>query len=804
MLLYVLFMAFIKTANALEVKLNHGKENQQPFAILNLRNSYPFTCEQKVNITGIVEHISCKIEGIPQSGFNPTKSSMISFSYEMKELPNPDNPNEAPKRYMVVNIYPNNNSKLKLFSVFSDLKNEKPIPVTRKALSKSYQIVAYTNKLPFINPNENMGNRYSINFPISIPKTSTPTISELDINRKPLEYNAGKDLDAFMEIKDDIKNKEYVTALKKISETLTEYPDTIFAKDLIYYAIVALDKAKGDNETNKVIIDRGTQWVKAYASDDNAPEVMYILGKSYLSENRVKDSLYYFNRVAEEHETSRYAPLSKMQIANSLTSKADIKRAPLIYREAYQQAKDLESAAEIAISWARFSIRNDDFDHANDLFLKVFKVFPAYFLIDMEDSIDILQELEDKQRFSLAATIAEYLSGNVPIDSEQHSWLLMKASEFAMHAGEFDKSHKLNVEFLHYHPNHKLADAIRARDDSLLFDISGSYDEKIKRYDHIIATYPNTENAKRAMELKAKLFLENKEYLKVIAMKDDLPSDSEILQQAIDNQVLIYLENHSCNGIAGLLSNANKVSLTVKDSLDVFECLYNQANYKKADELFSGLHKHIKDGENELKWLYLQANTLFALGRDNEALKASRDVMDLAFAMGQRKYYDIAFKMFDVLFDDDRTKNDAISLSAKIDSWFPNDNRLLPMHFALLNNAQNNKDKLALRHEANVIIRLQKSLKQYDYSPYVNFIYINGLIDENKYEEALNQLEWLGKFKLNTDDRQQRFYKIANVNYSLKQMDKSKQALNDCLELGNTTTWGTLCNNAMGLHNNFE
>lgn len=802
MLLFILFVAFISTANAIEMKLNYGKENQQTFAILNLRNPNPFTCEQKVNISGIVEHIACKIEGIPQSGFNPTKSSMISFSYEMKELPNPDNANEAPKRYMIINIHPINKAKLQLFSVFSDLKNEKPIPVTRKALSKSYQIVAYTNKLPFIDPNENKENRYSINFPVSIPKTSTPTISELDINRRPLEYNAGKDLAAFIEIKENIRNKEYVQALKKISETLTIYPDTIFGKDLIYYAIVALDKIPNDKETNKTIIDRASQWIKAYASDDNAPEVMYILGKSYTRENQIKNSLYYFNRIAEEYETSKYAPLSKMQIANLLTSEADTKRAPLIYREAYQQAKDLESAAQIAVSWARFDIKNNDFEHANELFSKIFKVFPAYFLIDMKDSINILKELEEKKLFSTAATIAAYLSGNVPIDSEQHSWLLMKGSEFAMHAGEFDTSHKLNVEFLHYHPDNKLADAIRARDDSLLFDISGNYDERMNRYNHIIDTYPDTENAKKALRLKAELFLENKQYLEVIAMQNDLPSDSKEFQQAIDAQVAIYLQNDNCNGIAGLLRNTSKVSLTIKNSLDVFECLYNQDSYEKAYELFSGLNKHIKDGESEIKWLYLQANTLFALGKNNEAIKASKDVIDLAFAMGEKKYYDVAFKMFDVLFSDDKTRNEAINLSSQIDSWFPNDNRLLPIHFAMLNNAQTNKDKLALKHEANVIIKLQNSLKRYIYSPYVNFIYINGLIDENKYEEALKQLEWLGGFKLNTDDKQQRLYKIANVNYSLKQMDKSKQALNECIELGNTTIWGTLCNNAISLHDN--
>ncbi|RDU73191.1 hypothetical protein CQA66_02525 [Helicobacter aurati] len=796
-----LYIFLIATANGLEMKLNYGKQNQETFAILNLRNTHPFSCEQSFNVNGIAKFILCKIEGIPQSGFNPTKSSMISFSYEMQDISDPDNPNEPPKRYMVIKITPNNNAKLQLFSVFSDLKNEKPIPVTRKSLSKSYQIVAYHNKLPFLNPEENKESRDSINFPVAIPQTSTPTISELDINRKPLHYTAGKDLEAFLEIKQHIRDREYDQALTKISQTLASYPDSLFAKDLLYYAIVALDKSRNEKADN-LIIEKATQWAKVYASDDNAPEVMYILGKAHIHENRLKDALYYFNRIAEEYEHSRYAPLAKMQIANTLKSKSDLRRAPLIYREAYQQAKDLESASQIAISWARFNLRNEDFDNADELFRKVYKVFPAYFLIDKQQTQEILNELEEDQRYSIAADIAGYLSGYVPVESEQHANLLMKASEFAMRAGDFDKSHKFNQDFLYYHPNHSLAEAIRARDDSLLFDISGNYSEKMARYEHIIANYPNTENAKKALSLKAQLLLDNKEYANVIAMRNLLPQDSPILQHAIDKQVEIYIRENNCNGIAGVLSNANKVSLTVKESLDVFECLYNQNNYEKANELFSQLHKHIQDGDSQLKWLYLQANTLFALGQDKLAVKAARDVIDLAFAMGKKQYYDIAFKMFNALFNDDSTRAQAIQLSSEIDSWFPQDSRLLPVHFALLNEAQHNNDPLAIKHETNTLMKLQNSLKQYPYSPYINFIYINGLIEDNKYETALQQLESLKQFQLNLDDKQQRFYKIANIYYTLKQMDKSKEALNACIALDSTTTWGTLCNNAMDLHNN--
>ncbi|TLD99255.1 hypothetical protein LS80_002170 [Helicobacter trogontum] len=780
----------------LDMKLNYGKENKETFAVLNLRNEHPFSCESKLKINGDVEKILCRIVGIPQSGFNPTKSPMLSFNYTMEAKKQDDE-----KRAMIIEITPEKGVKLQLFSVFSDLKTENPIPVTRQTDSKSYQIVAYYTKIPFLKPDENLEKRDSINFPVSIPKTATPTISELDINRKPLDYIAGKDLDAFLEIRELMNARKYPEALEKIAKALKAYPNSLFVKDMMYYTIVALSHSKS-KESQTYLAEVATPWIKAYASDDKIPEVMYLLSKTLLTQNKMKEAYYYLNRTIEEYSHTRYAALSKMQIANTLKSPSDIKRTPLIYREAYKEAQDLEAAGEIAVSWAKFSLRNDDVEYANELLHKVYNVFPAFFLIDKDATMELLSELEEAEQYTMAAPIAEYLSGNVPYNSDLHAKLLNKSSEFYTKIGDFDRAHKLHLDFLHYHPNDKLAEKVKARDDSLLFQVTGDYETKLARYGYVLANYPNTETAKKALELKAKLYLENKKYEDILQMQSLLPKDSKILQAAIDNQTMIFLQENNCNGVVGVLSRANKVHLGIHESLQAFECLYNQTAFQKAHELFSELHRHIKDGEEQLRWLYLESNTLFALGQNKEAIQAGRDVMDLAFAMGKPQYYDIGFKMFHAFYNDEATRHEAISLSKKMDKWFPTDRRILEIHFTLLNEAEHKKDPLAASTEAKTILALQDRIKEYDYSPYVNFIYINTLINENNYTEALKQLDRIKEFKMTTDDRQQRFYKIATINYTLKYMENSKKALDACVALGTTSAWGTLCNNALSLHNN--
>lgn len=780
----------------LEMKLNYGKEDKDTFAVLNLRNDNQFSCESKVKINGEVERIVCRIVGIPQSGFNPTKSPMLSFSYTMEDKKNDDS-----RRAMLIDITPARGVKLQLFSVFSDLKTENPIPVTRSSSSKSYQIVAYYNKLPFLKPDENLEKRDSINFPVAIPKTATPTISELDINRKPLDYIAGKDLDAFLEIRGLMNNRKYLEALDKISKALKLYPNSLFTKDMVYYTIIALSHSKSQ-ESQAYLVEAATPWIKAYASDDKIPEVMYILAKTLLAQNKMKEAYYYLNRTIDEYPRTRYSALSKMQIANTLKSQSDIKRAPLIYREAYQEAKDIEAAGEVAVSWAKFSLRNNDAGYANELLNKVYSVFPAFFLIDKDATMELISDLEDAGQYAMAATIAQYLSGYVPINSDLHEKLLDKASEFYTKNGNFDAAHKLNLDFLYYHPSSKLASKIKERDDSLLFQVSGDYATKIERYNYIIANYPNTESAKKALDLKAKLYLDNKKYDEILQMQNLLPKDSEIVQTAIDNQVALFIKDKNCGVVAGVLSRANKVNLSVEDSLTAFECLYKQGSFQKANELFSELYKRIQDGGEQLHWLYIQSNTLFALGRNKEAIKAGRDVMDLAFAMGQPKYYDISFKMFHALYNDDTTRSEAINLSLQMDKWFPDDRRMLSVHFTLLNDAEQKKDMLASSTQARIIMSLQDKIKEYDYSPYVNFIIVNDLVNQNNYTEALKQLDRIKDFKLTTDDRQQRLYKIATIHYTLKNMDDSKKALDECVALGTTSAWGTLCNNALSLHDN--
>ena len=787
-------MFMIVAMHGLEMKLNYGKENNETFSVLNLRNSFPFSCVQNNNINGDVQSIKCVIDGIPQSGFNPTKSSMMEFSYHMEDLHD-----DKTKKRMVLNITPIGRAKLQLFSVFSDLKTQKPITEGRRELSKSYQIVGYYTKIPFLKPEENLPKRDSINFPISIPGTATPMVSELDINRKPLEYIAGKDLEEFLEIRKLMQDAKYQEALQRIGKALEVYPNSLFTKDMIYYAIKALSHFK-DEASQKYLMDAGTKWVKAYASDDNIPEVMYLLARAALGQNRPKEALYYIDRITDEYADSRYFSLAKMLLANTLKSQADLKRAPLIYREAYRAAKDLDSASQVAVSWARFNLRNNDLEGANEFFTKVFKVFPAYFLEDKEQTLEIIDELEEKEQYKMAADIADYLSGYMKIGDERHIALLDRASKLYTQLGEFDKAHKINMDFLNYYPDNKLAQEVRGRDNDTLFEISGDYKTKLAHFDSIIANYPNTDIATKAIGLKAKLFLDNKKYDEIIAMQDFLPKDSDILQKAIDNKLIEYLNDKNCVGIAGILARANKVSLNVAQSLDVFECLYNQASYKKANDLFSNLYKYIKDGDNQLKWLYLQANNLFALGEDKAGIKAGKDVMDLAFATGKTNYYDISFKMFSAYYNDENTRSQALSLGAKMEEWFKDDKRMLEVYYALLNEAQQERDTLAIKTQSGNLLRLQDKLQDYRYSPYVNFIYINLLSDEGKYNEALKELNKVAKFDLSIEDRQQRFYKIANINYTLKNMESSKKALQSCVALGKTNAWGTLCANALSLH----
>lgn len=374
--------------NALSLTLTQGKEGGEYFSVLTLRNNKAFSCsyvnekppsgiEASLSIIHAKRPIECVIDSIPKEGFTPLENAFFNITYSMRQ------------QQFILHIKPKVMRRLTLFSFDRDYKKAIPLFVENDPKAKMWQIIGYDQKIPFLSEKDNA--QKGLNFPITIKDAQTPIIQELDVNNKPLLTTKGYDLNAYLEAKKQMDSQAYFDALRTISRAFKNYPQTIFKKDLYLLEIIALGKL---GIKKSLLIDIGTQWIKNYPTDPNIPEALYYVAKALDENNNYKQAMRYYKRILLEYKNSRYAPLAQMRLAIEAAEASDLSSASMLFKEAFSNAKDKESASEIALNWAEAEINYQNFNNAKYLIDKVVQSNPDYISQHSESALELLKLLK--------------------------------------------------------------------------------------------------------------------------------------------------------------------------------------------------------------------------------------------------------------------------------------------------------------------------------------------------------------------------------------------------------------------------
>ncbi len=374
--------------NALSLTLTQGKEEGEDFSVLTLRHNKAFSCsyanekppsgiEASLSIMHAKRPIECVIDSIPKEGFTPLENAFFNITYSMRQ------------QQFILHIKPKVMRRLTLFSFDRDYKKAIPLFVENDAKAKMWQIIGYDQKIPFLSEKDNA--QKGLNFPIIIKDAQTPIIQELDVNNKPLLTTKGYDLNAYLEAKKQMDSQAYFDALRTISRAFKNYPQTIFKKDLYLLEIIALGKL---GIKKSLLIDIGTQWIKNYPTDPNIPEALYYVAKALDENNNYKQAMRYYKRILLEYKNSRYAPLAQMRLAIEAAEASDLSSASMLFKEAFSNAKDKESASEIALNWAEAEINYQNFNNAKYLIDKVVQSNPDYISQHSESALELLKLLK--------------------------------------------------------------------------------------------------------------------------------------------------------------------------------------------------------------------------------------------------------------------------------------------------------------------------------------------------------------------------------------------------------------------------
>ena len=767
---------------ALDVTINYGKELKEHFSVLNIAHKEPLECQENHDTQGEVTHIVCTLDRMPIANFSPTETLFFRFWSRVVD-----------GRFY---LYVEPKHKIKLFATPSDLKKQTPITKEQPKLSTSWQVIGYKEIIPFLNDYANQAKPKGLNFPIKIIKNKELFFKDLDIDRGPLHYDEGEDFEAYNHIKTLINNHNHIEAVKAIDETLIAYPQTIFTKDLLLYRLRALEHFDSV-ENSDMIVDMGIKWIKKYPTDSNVPEVLYYLGNAYADMKIPNEAKYYFERTISEYPESRYMPLSKMALAKNFNTGPDSNVASKLFAQAYQEAKDLDSASAIAIEWSKFRLQNHDKEQAQKLLETMLKVNPSYITKYPIKSYEFLKFLAEEQLFLIAAQLGEYLYDNLPNDDVSAEDLLNNVSLWYQGANATQDAHRINKMFLQEFEHRPKAEEVKDRDDKLLFALAQdeSADSKIEKYDYIIENYANSPEQEKALSLKAQTLFDEGKYQEVLALKDMLKNDP-IIGESYSALLHQSLKDNDCKQASNYYLQYPNASLQESEKMPLFDCLYALALNKQAAQISQNMAQSSKDVEQKLAWLYRDTLNFAKLGDQKSTARAGRDTLTLAKSLKKTQYYDVGFTLFNTLSSLD-DKEGMLQTYAFLKETQADNPKMLQVNLALLKNAESQKDELGIEIYAKDILRLQNLTNDTADSPYVDFALAQSYIRTQRFDETINVLDKLLQKDINDDNKQKALYLKGSV---LKTSGQDSQAaFEQCVNINYEGAWKSLCAQALNI-----
>lgn len=776
----------------LDVSINYGKEAKQHFSVLNINHKEALECTEEYNAQGDVLRVICTLDRTPIASFSPTETLFFRFWSRVVD-----------GRFF---LYIEPKHKIKLYATPSDLKSNAPITKEQPKISKTWQVIGYENEIPFLNDYNDQSKPRGLNFPIKIIRNDELYVNDLDINRGPLNYEEGEDYEAYSHIQTLMKNHSHIEAVKAIDETLNAYPKTIFAKDLLLFRLRALEHFDAV-ENSDMIVDMGTKWVKKYPTDSGVPEVLYYLGNAYADLRIPQEAKYYFDRIISEYPNSRYTPLAKMALAKNFNAGADESAASKLFAQAYQEAKDLDSASAIAIEWSKFRIQNNEKAQAQKLLETMLKVNPSYITKYPIKSYEFLKLLAEHEMYLIAAQLGEYFYENLPNDDISAEDLLNNVSLWYQASGSTQDAHRINKAFLQEFEHRPKSEEVRERDDKLLFNLAEdeNTDSKIAKYDYIIQNYPHGPEQEKALALKVQALFDAKKYKEVIALKDTL-KDETLIEKSYVALLEDSIEKGDCKQVSGyyLALKSPLQALQEKQKMPLFDCMYSLSLNKEAAQISQDMAQNATKLEDKLAWLYRDAQNFAKLGDSKSAARAGRDALALAQSLKSSDYYDVGFPLFNALHALDN-KDEVLQVYTFLKENIPNHPQMLSVDLMLLKDSQNQSDDVGIEIYAKDILRLQNLQGVDSQSPYVDFALAQSYIRTQRNIEAINTLNDLLKKEISDDDKQKTLYLKGSLLKSMQDSQKSEinesaqQSFESCVAIPYNGAWQNLCKQALDI-----
>jgi len=781
---------------ALEIVLNSGKESKVNYAILHIIDAKPFSC-QTIPDALDKKHYICQISRPINKPIESKKMKLAELDFYEKEGifyitvdPKVDSKLIPVEESLYLNSEILTKPKEKLYSHWTILLQEKPLYEEKNA-------------------------RDGLDFSIEYPKYQKPYIGALDLNGAPISYAQSKDIQLYLDVKQEYESGYYDSVVKDVKRILTLFPNSIFRSELDLYHMRAMDKilsTKGEDKADTLgfndndIVNVGKRWTKEFASDENIPEVLMLMTKAYIKIGSKSDANYFIDILVSEHSDSPFTKRAILLYADNLFLKKEKDKAMKLYLDVLYSAKDLDIASEAAIRLSDHQMDAGKMKEAKEYLLKVLNVNAQFLLKDKEASYKLARRLFEHRLYDLAAKITDLLLENTPKKSENRELLLKESGDWHAKANDVEVAHARYQEYLSDYKNSgSYVQEVNESLDELFFKLNENNETKLANYyDKLIENYSNEIGQKALLE-KAKLLLKQQRFEEVLALQKELSrvpdrfdiKPEELIYEAAKLLALQKLQKDECQNVVSMIEEY-KLQITEPEHEEkMFQCFMRVSRFERAREISSG---HLKDSslESRYKWAQKEVQALFMMGKYKEALAFKEDLKTLSFSLREKIGLETIRTLFFSLV---KLKNSegAVSLAESIKILYPDESSNLDIYYEIIKLAADAKNDLLLITYAQATMDMQKRFKSNALTPAVEFSYLDALKRLGRDEEALKIAESLIPVSLGNKDKIRLFYHAGELSLKLKESAKAKEYFTKCVEINDNSSWKSICQENLDL-----
>lgn len=785
MLKWILLTLFSLNLFALEISMDSAKDDFARYSTLHLSDSQDFVCQEIKDDFLVTTEIICAFSKRPSQSIKKLQNDFFKIDTFIK------------KETFFISIKPF--YKIKLIPDIFNLSVDDTVYQADVVNAKRWIVLGYKKKEPLVNNRERPD--ISINFPFYLDEDKLPYVGSLDIKGNPVHIKEVGDVKDYLKVKEYYKKKQYEQCMSVADDILTDYPNTLFKAELIYYKIKLFAKLKDYDS----VIGNAKVYLREYSANENIPEVLALTAQAYAKEGMNIDADYFFDRLFSEHPNSVFTQWGYIYKGEMLEAEGSNAPAIKFYKKALYATANLDVAATAAFNIARLrqgvSVRD-----ASKYVDKIIQAKPSYFGEVYKQSKLMMTTFADNDAYLPAAKIAKALLDTISPSYDDYEVLLSQNALWLAKTEDKQAALVALNKYLKQFPDGDYINEVQIAKDSLFFETTADLNAsaKLAEYNLLIEEYPNDTIGNKAIYEKAKLLLEQKKYKEVLDFKEsilELDADiykdrEEIIKNAAIGEMKTLLEAKECNDVL-LISHDYNITLSDKWDDGVYECAMKGGDYQLSKSI---CQKNLKsdDLEQRKKWLYRYIKVDFATGNYSDVIDASKDLITLIEDDKDSKYKNVYRYLFDT-YNRLEKKNDMIDAMAKIEDVFGLDYKDIERYVSMLSIGSETKDDNMIIKYGSKVMKIQKKSDSHAQSPYVEFTLYQAYLNKDDFNKALEVISELDKQDLSNKDRARQKYLKGTVLKKLWRDGEAEEAYKESIKADPDSAWAKLAKSASSL-----